>query len=36
MAVLTEQMKAITDEWLRTTKVDSLDRTEMRTRLIFE
>lgn len=36
MADLTEHMRAITDEFLRTTEVDTLDRVQMRVRLIFE
>jgi hypothetical protein len=36
MADLTAHMKAITDELMLTTETDTLDRTEMRTRLLFE
>ena len=36
MADLTAHMKAITDELERTTEIDTLDRSQMRTRLIFD
>lgn len=36
MADLTPHMQAITDEFMRTTQPDTLDRTQMRTRLIFD
>lgn len=36
MADLSEHMKVITDELVRTTAVDTLDRAQMRTRLLFE
>jgi len=36
MADLTRHMTAITAEFERTTEIDTLDRAQMRTRLIFE
>ena len=36
MADLSPHMAAITEEFLRTTEVDTIDRVQMRTRLIFD
>lgn len=36
MADLTEHMKVISNELTRTTEIDTLDRVQMRTRLIFD
>ena len=36
MADLTPHMQAITEEFMRATEPDTLDRAQMRTRLIFE
>lgn len=36
MADLTEHMKALTEQLVTTTEADTIDRVQMRTRLIFE